>query len=275
MHTPEGTPLPPNALAEVQRDLARLRFVVGQIKQIEEARRQRLEEQPERGPHAMVRLLARVVGIGIETADMLVNEVLSRPMRDRRAVARRRPDGCAGRERRQAAGTRACQSRQCPGPPWDDPTRLALSAVSKEQRTGPVVPDPYGRSPWRHAQNNDRRPGAKAAHRALAICHHWRAIGRRHAASGKLNEPLEDHLLTLLDAGCWHPQRGLPVDDPRWREPVADVAPMPTKRMGPPPGASPPMRMTASWSGSNDPTVYKSAARRCAPNGELPSDSQK
>jgi len=62
--------------------------VIGQIKQIEEARRQRLEEQPERGPHAMVRLLARVVGIGIETADMLVNEVLSRPLRDRRAVAR-------------------------------------------------------------------------------------------------------------------------------------------------------------------------------------------
>src|SRR5262249_28344476 len=32
------------------------------------------------------------------------------------------------------------------------------------------------------------------------------------------------------------------------------------------------MRMTASWSGSNDPTEYKSVARRCAPNGELPSD---
>ena len=103
MRTPEGTPVPPNALAEVQRDLARLRFVVGQIKQIEEARRQRLEEQPERGPHAMVGRLARVVGIGIETADMLVNEVLSRPMRDRRAVARgacpragQRPDPGAG-----------------------------------------------------------------------------------------------------------------------------------------------------------------------------------
>ena len=36
----------------------------------------------------MVRLLARVIGIGIETADMLVNEVLSRNLRDRRAVAR-------------------------------------------------------------------------------------------------------------------------------------------------------------------------------------------
>src|SRR6516225_11400049 len=138
----------------------------------------------------MVRLLARVVGIGIETADMLVNEVLSRPLRDRRAGgALRRPDGCAGRERRQAAGTRACQSRQCPGPPWDDPTRLALPAVSKEQRTGPVVPGPHGRSPWRHAQNNDRRLGAQAAHRTLAICHHWRAIRRRDPASGKLTKP--------------------------------------------------------------------------------------
>ena len=88
LSTPEGSPLPPNVAAELERDIARLGLVTGQIKQIEEGRRQRLEEQPERGPHAMVRLLARVVGIGIETADMLVNEVLSRPLRDRRAVAR-------------------------------------------------------------------------------------------------------------------------------------------------------------------------------------------
>ena len=31
MHTPEGTPVPPNALAELQRDMARLGFVVSQI----------------------------------------------------------------------------------------------------------------------------------------------------------------------------------------------------------------------------------------------------
>ena len=36
----------------------------------------------------MVLLLARVIGIGIETADMLVQEILSRNLRDRRAVAR-------------------------------------------------------------------------------------------------------------------------------------------------------------------------------------------
>ena len=88
MHTPEGMPLPPNALAGLQRDMARRGFVVSQIREIEKARQKRLEQQPETGPHAMVRLLARVVDIGIETADMLVHEVLSRPMRDRRAVAR-------------------------------------------------------------------------------------------------------------------------------------------------------------------------------------------
>ena len=41
-----------------------------------------------KGPNAMVRLLAQVVGVGLETADMLVHEILSRNLRDRRAVAR-------------------------------------------------------------------------------------------------------------------------------------------------------------------------------------------
>jgi transposase len=74
LHTPEGMPVPPNALAELHRDVARLGFVVGQIKQIEKARQKRLEQpESESGLQAKVRLLARVVGIGIETADMLVH----------------------------------------------------------------------------------------------------------------------------------------------------------------------------------------------------------
>src|SRR5712671_200676 len=88
LHTPEGSALPPNVSAELQRNMARLGFVVSQIKEIEEARQKRLEQEPETEPHAMVRHLARVVGLGVETADILVNEVLSRPMRDRKAVAR-------------------------------------------------------------------------------------------------------------------------------------------------------------------------------------------
>src|SRR5258707_10874946 len=88
LRTPEGTPLPPNALAEMGRDLARLHFVEGQISEIETARLERLEQAPTEKSHAMVRLLARVIGVGIETADMLVREILSRNLRDRRALAR-------------------------------------------------------------------------------------------------------------------------------------------------------------------------------------------
>ena len=86
--TPEGVPLPPNTLLELRRDMARLRFVMDQIKEVEEARAQRLEQAPQERTHAMVRLIARVIGVGIETADMLVHEILSRQLRDRRAVAR-------------------------------------------------------------------------------------------------------------------------------------------------------------------------------------------
>ena len=88
LRTPEGALLPPNTTAELRRDMARLRVVAEQIEEIETARLQRLEQEPGPRPHAMVRLLARVVGIGVETADMLVHEVLSRDLRDRRAVAR-------------------------------------------------------------------------------------------------------------------------------------------------------------------------------------------
>jgi len=88
LRTPEGVTVPPNTLAELQRDMARLRFVGEQIEAIEAARTERLEQAPGEGQNATIRLLARVVGVGIETADMLVQEVLSRNLRDRRAVAR-------------------------------------------------------------------------------------------------------------------------------------------------------------------------------------------
>jgi transposase len=68
--------------------MERRRLVRSQIRDIEGTRLERLEQTPGDGPHVMVRLLARVIGVGIETADMLVHEVLSRNMRDRRAIAR-------------------------------------------------------------------------------------------------------------------------------------------------------------------------------------------
>jgi transposase len=86
--TPEGEPVPPNTMAALRRDMERLRLLREQIQQIEAARQERLQSAPEEGTHPMVRLLASVRGIGIETADMLVQEVFSRELRDRRAAAR-------------------------------------------------------------------------------------------------------------------------------------------------------------------------------------------
>lgn len=88
LRTAEGTAIPPNTLAELERDQARLAVVHEQIKAIEKSRLQRLAQAPDSGPPAMVRLLTRVLGIGVETADMLVQEILHRNLRDEKAVAR-------------------------------------------------------------------------------------------------------------------------------------------------------------------------------------------
>jgi transposase len=88
LRTPEGETIPPNTLAELQRDMIRLRFIADQVKEIETARQQRLKQAPQQPSNAMVIELERVRGIGIETADMLTQEVLSRNLRDQKAVAR-------------------------------------------------------------------------------------------------------------------------------------------------------------------------------------------
>ena len=116
LRTPEGRPIPPNTLAELQREMAHLRFINEQIKQIEEARRERLQTGAcSEGSNAKVWQLERVSGIGIETADMLVHEVFSRNLRDQRAVARYAgltgsPDE-SGRRRREKGLAKAGNAR--------------------------------------------------------------------------------------------------------------------------------------------------------------------
>ena len=117
LRTAEAASLPANTHAELRRDIARLRVVRDQIKEIEQQRLQRIEQAApsKKSPHAMIRLLARVIGIGVETADMLVNEILSRQLRDRKAVARYAgltgsPDE-SGKRRREKGLSRAGNAR--------------------------------------------------------------------------------------------------------------------------------------------------------------------
>ena len=88
LRTPTGEPIPPNELSAMKRDMVRHQLVKTQIREIETTRVDRLAAAPKAGTNAMVLLLARVVGISPVTADMLAHEVLSRRLRDRRAVAR-------------------------------------------------------------------------------------------------------------------------------------------------------------------------------------------
>jgi transposase len=47
LRTPEGGPIPPNTLAELTREMAHLRFIDEQIKQIEAARLEQLKQAPQ------------------------------------------------------------------------------------------------------------------------------------------------------------------------------------------------------------------------------------
>jgi transposase len=92
LRLPEGGPLPPNTLAALRRELARLTLIQQQIKEIEIQRVEQMQAaanaaEPTTGC-AMLCLLAKVLGIGIDTADTLVHEIFSRQLRDRRALAR-------------------------------------------------------------------------------------------------------------------------------------------------------------------------------------------
>jgi transposase len=71
VRTPEGGPIPPNTIAKLKRDMERLRQTKEQIRQIEAERLERIKKAPEEKAHVMIVLLASVLGMGVETADML------------------------------------------------------------------------------------------------------------------------------------------------------------------------------------------------------------
>ena len=160
LRTPEGTPLPPNALAEMGRDLARLHFVEGQIREIEAARLERLHQDPTEKSHSMVRLLTRIIGVGVETADMLVREVpVTQFARSTRGGALCRINRGTGRERFETPGEGTCSGRQRPSAARHDPTGMALSDVPEGKRSRAMVPLSHCRCTSRRAEIIDRRHG--------------------------------------------------------------------------------------------------------------------
>ncbi len=140
VRTPEGVPLPVNTIAMLRRQMERKRMIEEQIKAIEQDRRQRLERDPTDKRNAMVLMLTRIIGLGVETAEQLVHEILSRNLRDRKAVARYAgltgsPDE-SGAKRREKGLSRSGNGRVRNSA---DPVVLANADIPARERFGAVV----------------------------------------------------------------------------------------------------------------------------------------
>jgi transposase len=82
-----GAPLPAKTMAELKRLMARHRLASAQLREIEAERDRVLTvARPDR-EERMIQLLTQIVGLGTETATLLVREMFCRPFRDRRAIA--------------------------------------------------------------------------------------------------------------------------------------------------------------------------------------------
>ena len=83
----DGRPLPANTIKSLGLLLAQHRLLSAQLHEIEAARQQVVKVAKPNRLQCMIQALARVVGVGVETAIVLVYEVFSRSFKDRRALA--------------------------------------------------------------------------------------------------------------------------------------------------------------------------------------------
>jgi transposase len=88
VRTPEGIALPPNTVCALRRHMERLHLIKEQIKAIEQTQLEGLKRDPAEKMNAIIFLLVRIIGLGVETAQQLAHEILFRNLRDRKAVAR-------------------------------------------------------------------------------------------------------------------------------------------------------------------------------------------
>jgi transposase len=87
LRTFAGAPLPAKTMAQLQRLMARHRVLSDQLREIEAERDQVVTAAAPDRAERMIQLLAHLVGLGVETATLLVREMFCRSFRDRRALA--------------------------------------------------------------------------------------------------------------------------------------------------------------------------------------------
>ena len=191
LRTAEGTGLPANVIEEFRRDMARLALVREQISSIEKTRAERLERAPDTGPHAMVRLLARVIGYRHRDGGHAgAGDPVAEASRSKSGGALRRAHGVARRERFETPREGPGQGRQCAGTTWADPVGVALPDVPERQCAGALVSHADRGAERRAQDDDDRGTGAQAADRAVAPGHDRRGAGRCRTAAGGVSNTL-------------------------------------------------------------------------------------
>lgn len=187
LRTPEGALIPPNTLAELQRDMAHLRFVDEQIAEIETARKERLDQSPEDEANARIRgsekhqLRRHRDGRYADARSFL--PLLARP---ESRVPLCRSHRLAGRERQAPTREGARQSRECASPSRHDPAGLALRESSEGKRPGTLVRGP--RCGGQKEDNHDRCAGPQVADRTLALRDGGRCARGRRPSSGTVTK---------------------------------------------------------------------------------------
>jgi transposase len=87
LRTALGQPLPPHARAQIERLLDRLDLVCKQVAELEAQRDQAVVGETAGQAEQMIQRLARVRGIGVQTATVLVHEAFVRRFRNARALS--------------------------------------------------------------------------------------------------------------------------------------------------------------------------------------------
>ena len=165
-----GEPIPPNALAKIERLLVRLELVLAQIAELERERDEvAAADAPDRAGK-MIQQLTSLRGIGVQSATVLVREAFVRHFSNGKALGSyagltSTPYSSGGIDREQGigkAGNRRLRTVM---------VELALATLPTGRRAGGLVPRSrrLNRPPYSQGYGGGSR--TQATDRSMAICH--------------------------------------------------------------------------------------------------------
>jgi len=196
LRTGDGHPLLTHLVAELNRLRRRLSLTLEMIRELDAVREQTLEAQHDSASRT-VKALCTIRGIGVNFASVLTREVFYRTFDNRRQIASYLGLANAFSERRHGSRSAHQSRRQQPGPQDARPARLALASVPTREQPCGMVPGPCWLASGSNPARRDRRLGAQALDRNLALRHagprtgrsdHRRIEFRRRSISGGKSE---------------------------------------------------------------------------------------